>query len=128
MSAEPLRLFISLYLDENISRRLAALLRAEGFDAVSALELSQVRGEWSDEKQLAHATHDNRAILTRDRTDFLRLASEYGATGRIHSGIIVTEQLPLGEMLRRTLQLLDSITADEMRNTVRFLSNFADRG
>ena len=41
-------------------------------------------------------------------------------------GIIVTEQSGIGEVLRRLLALLDSVTADEMKNTFRYLSDFAD--
>ena len=46
MSAESVALFISLYVDEDSAyRRLPALLRAEGFDVISALELGQTGSE-----------------------------------------------------------------------------------
>jgi hypothetical protein len=47
--------------------------------------------------------------------------------GREHSGVIVTNQIPLGEMLRRTLRLLNTLTADEIRNQLRHLGEFAER-
>lgn len=127
MSDESVALFISLYTDEGLHRHLPALLRTEGFDVVSALELRQTGKEWDDGRQLAYAVSNHRAILSRNRNDFIRLAQEYEKDGREHYGIIITQQLPLGELARYLLRLLDSVTADEMKNTFRYLSDFADR-
>ncbi|HEY5043914.1 MAG TPA: hypothetical protein VIK53_18225 [Verrucomicrobiae bacterium] len=41
--------------------------------------------------------------------------------GREHAGIIVSKQLPVGEMLRRLLALLQKESSDSMRGQVRFL-------
>jgi len=128
MSDETIALFISLYVDEDSAyRRLSALLRAEGFDAVSALELGHTGSEWDDEKQLTYAAENKRAILTRNAKDFRPLADKWGQTAREHYGVIITEQVGIGVVLRRLLRLLDSVTAGEMRNMVRYLSDFADR-
>jgi hypothetical protein len=125
MASEPVALFITLYLDADISRHLAELLRNEGFDVVSAWEVSHEA--WSDAKQLAYAAENQRAILTYDLGDYPPLAQEYFEAGRDHFGIILSEQLPIGELRRRMLRLLDRVTRDEMINNVRFLSDFADR-
>ena len=127
MSAESVALFISLYLDEDVYRRLPALLRAEGYDAISARELGHTGSEWDDEKQLTYATENKRAILTHNEKDFKPLAQKWEQARREHYGIIVTEQSGIGEVLRRLLALLDSVTAGEMKNTFRYLSDFADR-
>ena len=127
MSTEPVALFISLYLDEDVYRRLPALLRAEGYDAISARELGHTGSEWDDEKQLTYATENKRAILTHNEKDFKPLAQKWEQVRREHYGIVVTEQSSIGVVLRRLLRLLDSVTADEMKNTFRYLSDFADR-
>ena len=44
--------FISLYLDEDVHKRAAAALRADGFDVVSVAELNR-RG-YSDEESFLH--------------------------------------------------------------------------
>ena len=38
---------------------------------------------------------------------------------KTHYGIIVSDQLTIGETLRRLLNLLNRITADEMQNEIR---------
>ena len=35
--------------------------------------------------------------------------------------------MPIGEMLRRTLKLLNTVTADEMMNNIKNLAEFAER-
>jgi len=125
MADEPVALFVDLYLDADVDRDLANALRAEGFDVVSAWDLGRER--WSDPEQLDYAISTKRAILTHNTRHYIPLAQQYWQAGREHYGIIVSEQLPPGELLRRLLRLLDRITRDEMVNTVRFLSDFADR-
>jgi len=51
---------------------------------------------------------------------------EWWNAGQSHHGIIVSEQLPVGEMLRRTLKLLNTVTADEMMNNIKNLAEFAE--
>lgn len=47
--------------------------------------------------------------------------------GREHFGIIVSTRIEIGELLRRTLRILDQVTADEMYNSLRHLNDFAER-
>lgn len=116
------RIFVALYLDADVSRKLAKALRENGFDAVSAVEVGNAK--LSDLAQFNYAIGDQRAILTYDSKDFARLFDEYWQAGKEHYGIIVSEQLPVSEMLKRLLRLLDSVTADEMKNSFRNLGEF----
>ena len=125
MSDEPIALFIALYLDADVYLRLAELLRDEGFDVISAREVGH--DAWSAAEQLAYAASTRRAILTHNRDDFILLAQEYAEAEREHYGIVVSEQLSVGEIERRVLRLLDQVTAEEMKNAFRYLSDFADR-
>ena len=52
------------------------------------------------------------------------LVSDWFYAGRQHFGLIISAQLPRGELLRRVLNLLNSVTADDMMNSVRFLEGF----
>ena len=53
--------------------------------------------------------------------------TSWSSEGREHAGIILSVQMPIGGLLKRMLRLLDQVTADEMKNNLRYLSDFADR-
>jgi uncharacterized protein with PIN domain len=114
---------IKLYVDADITPKLARALRAQGYDAISAHETGNA--EASDVEHMAFAAAEQRALLTCNARDFTPLFEDYWFAGREHSGVIVSEQLEFGEMLRRTIALLERITAAEMRNNWRNLAEFA---
>jgi predicted nuclease of predicted toxin-antitoxin system len=120
------RLFIAIYTDEDISSELAPMLRERGFEAQSALEAEMIAAE--DGEQLAFASARDMAILTSNVADFVRLAHEYALAGRPHAGIIISsEQFSrrrMGDLLRMILRLLNTLSADELRNNVVYLQNF----
>lgn len=118
-------LSVALYLDADVDRKLAEQLRAKGFEAISAREVGN--DELSDEAQLAYAVAQKRALLTHNVRHFVPMFKEWWNAGKSHHGIIVSEQLPIGEMLRRTLELLNTITADEMVNNIKNLAEFAEQ-
>jgi len=115
-------LFIRLYLDEDVHKRVASALRLRHFDVISAHEV----GRWgfSDEEQLTYAATEGRALFTYNTPDYLRLHLDWLQRGKEHYGIIVSDQLPIGETVRRLLNLLNRVTADEMRNEIRWLQAF----
>lgn len=118
MTGKPIKLF----LDEHIWRGLTNALHELGYDALHVVDAG--RRELDDDKQLSFAAEQGRAILTYNAKDFAPLASIWYETGRDHAGIILSEELERGELLRRTKNLLSSISSEEMANTVRFLQEF----
>lgn len=120
--AAPSPLFIRLYVDEDVHPMVAAALRARGFDAISVHETGR-RG-LADSEQMVFAVTMERALLTFNMVDFLELHRERLKTGQSHWGIILCEQAPVGEMVRRLLNLLNRVTADELRNQVYWLQSF----
>ncbi len=118
-------LFIRLYTDADVHGKLARLVRQRGFDAVSAYEVGN--GGLDDPEQLAYAASQRRAIVTCNIKHFAPLFDEYWQASQEHYGIIVSAQLPIGEMLRRVLLLLNSVSVDEMRNNYKNLAEFAER-
>ncbi|MCX7841436.1 MAG: DUF5615 family PIN-like protein, partial [Anaerolineae bacterium] len=93
--------FIRLYLDEDVHKRVASALRLRHYDVLSAHEL----GRWglSDEDQLLFATAEGRALFTFNPRDYVRLHCEWLQHHREHAGIIVSDQLAIGETVRRLL-------------------------
>jgi predicted nuclease of predicted toxin-antitoxin system len=110
---------IRLLLDEDVWQGLAAVLREAGYDAVSVTEAG--RKGFSDEEILAHAIAEGRAVLTHNIQDFAPLAETYFLQAIEHLGIIVARQFEKGELLRRTLALLDTLTPESLANTLRFV-------
>ena len=115
-------LFIAIYTDADLTKALAKELRRNGFDAIAAKELGY--GKWSDEQHLEFAVSQGRAVVTKNRGDFLRLYDEYWQAGKIHYGTIITDEQRPGELLRRMLRLLDSVSAEEMMNNYKYLAEF----
>src|SRR3712207_4043132 len=90
---------LRLYIDTDITPRLAQALRAAGYDAVSAYELGHAH--LADADHLAFAAAEGRALLSCNARDFTPLFEDYWFAGRGHAGVIVSEQLEFGELLRR---------------------------
>ena len=107
-------LFIRLLLDEDVQRRAASGLRLRHFDVVSVHEVSRVG--LSDEEQLSYAVSEKRSLFSYNQRDYLKLHHDWLQLGKEHSGIVLSDQIPVREALDRLLHLLNQITADEMRN------------
>jgi len=78
---------VKLYLDEDLSRAIAALLRKRGMDVSAAQEVGSI--QLDDRAQLAYATREGRAIVTANVVDFIELAHEAVATNTEHAGILL---------------------------------------
>jgi hypothetical protein len=101
-------------------------LRHRGLDVSSSRELALL--QCSDEKQLAWAFEQRRAVYTYNASDFCRLHSEFIRHGRHHAGIIIGDQqvLSIGEQLRRLLRIGEARTAADIGDKLEFLSNWSD--
>lgn len=114
---------IHLYFDEDSMRHaLVEALRARGVDVLTALEADMI--ERADEEHLGYATAQSRVLCSFNVEDFYRLHTTYLAEGKSHAGMILAQQqrYSVGEQMRRLLKLIATKSADEMRNSVEFLS------
>lgn len=110
---------ILFLLDEDVHSVLAGALRKRGYDAIHVQELDR-KGR-PDEEQLHFAVLQNRCIVTFNVADFVKLHNEYVQAERQHWGIVVSQQIPIGETLRRLLELLQNYTSETMKNRLEFL-------
>lgn len=117
---------IRLYLDEDVWPGLAVALREQGYDIVHAYEVD--RGGLTDEEQLAYAASEDRTLLTHNSRDFAPLVVDYFFREQPHAGVILAEQLERGELIRRTHSLLRSVSAEEIKDGLRFLAEFKSSG
>jgi predicted nuclease of predicted toxin-antitoxin system len=113
---------ICLLLDEDVRPLLAETLRQRGFDARHVDEPK--RSGLSDAEQLAFAAKQRRAFLTHNIRDFVLLDRAYRMKGLTHYGILVCDQVPFRELLRRTLRCLDRESEADIRNRVIWLQDF----
>lgn len=108
-----------LLLDEDVWPGLAEALSQAGHDAVSVHAIA--RQGFSDEAQMAFAIAENRIVISHNIRDFAPLAQMYAQADISHPGIIVAAQFEKGTLIRRVLTLLNSLTPEQLQNTLRFV-------
>ena len=98
-----------LYSNENFPYPVVEELRRLGHDVLTIQEIGQANQEYPDEDVLASASGDDRAVLTINRQDFIRLHRRFPD----HSGIVVcTADLDFTGQARRiheAIQAYDSL-------------------
>lgn len=116
---------IKLYLDEDVDPLLAKVLRDRGYDVLSVQEAG--KRTVSDHKQFEFATSHGRVFFTHNIKHFVKLSNEYSKSGKNHSGIIVSDQLPFKELLKRTLRFLDRYSKEDITNRFFWLQDFKQK-
>jgi predicted nuclease of predicted toxin-antitoxin system len=110
---------VKLYLDENVPEAIAAAIRLRGYDVTTVKDAE--RKAASDLDQLRYASLQKRVLFTFNVADFVKLHEEFLSSGRRHSGILLSKQLPVGIIVKRLLKLLSRLRADEIENNIIWL-------
>lgn len=113
------KLFIEIYLDENVHVLIAKILCSHGFKAITTQEVR--RKGASDPEQLEYANNQGYALITHNRVDFEELAKDYFASGKKHCGIIIAADNSPQEIARRLAAVLNDFTANEMKNQIIYI-------
>lgn len=114
------KLFISLYLDEDVSVKIAVNLKNRGFDVLHAVDTGMLSA--SDETQLNKAISEKRTFLTHNKKHFRILHDQYIASGKKHFGIIVASRKRNSfETIKRLLDIIQTFSPEEMENQIRFI-------
>lgn len=80
----------SLYANENFPLQVVLALRALGHDVLTSLEAGNANRAIPDDEVLRFAGENQRALLTINKRDFIRLHKRESH----HAGIIVCTQAP----------------------------------
>lgn len=118
-----------LLLDEMYPAHLARALRERAMDVTGVDERDPLKG-LADEELLVIAAREERAIVSENVSDFMRLYGEWAAAGRDHAGVVIAlssrfSRTPAGyETLVTALAELCSERSDRdpLRNAVHFLT------
>jgi hypothetical protein len=100
---------VKFYLDEDLSPKIAVVLRKSGIDAVSAHEVGMC--ELSDKEQLDFAAKDKRCMVTRNRDDFVRLTVQFFNDQRPHGGIVIVPYTLPGDQFSRIANLIRTFSS-----------------
>ena len=93
------------YLDEDISPKVAEILRKSNVDTVSAHEVD--RTGIADAEQLDYAASHGRCMVTRNRNDFIRLTVQFFNEQRAHRGVLIIPHTIPGDRFSLTAKSLE---------------------
>ena len=101
---------MKFYFDEDISPKVAELLRKKGIDAVSAHEIGMIGA--SDEEQLIRAVNEKRVMVTRNRNDFIELTVRFFEDLKPHHSLLIIPHSIPGNDFNLLANLLYKHTKD----------------
>ncbi len=113
------RIFIELYLDEDVDVLAARKLEAHGFSVLTTRDAGQLGN--TDIEQLEYAVANRKTLVTHNRADFEILARDFFNSNRQHYGLILASRHSAHEVANRLLIILNKVTADEMKNQIRYI-------
>jgi hypothetical protein len=113
---------VKLYLDEDISPKVAEILRKKGLEAVSAHETGML--EASDDEQLAFAASEGRAMVTRNRDDYITLSVQFFEDLKLHKGVIIVPYTIPGSEFSKLATLLIKFSKERPKGLASYTVEF----
>ncbi|MGB0091931.1 MAG: DUF5615 family PIN-like protein [Solirubrobacteraceae bacterium] len=117
-------------LDEQLSPRIAELLRSRGHDVQAVGERADIAGK-SDRLILEVAASEDRVVITNNVKDFRPIAAERLARGESHAGLILlpskrSRTRAVVELLADALQRIFDEHPGGLHATERWIPPLAD--
>jgi hypothetical protein len=95
---------MNYYLDEDLSPKIAIILKKNGIDAISAHEVNMQTK--SDIEQMEYAYKEKRCMVTRNINDFIKLTVQFFNESRSHYGIIIISYKHPGDKFAESAKIL----------------------
>jgi len=100
---------MKFYLDEDLSPKIAQILRKNGVNASSCHEVGMVGA--SDLEQLECAAREKRCLVTRNRDDFIKLTLQFFSDHRPHYGVLIVPYTIPGDRFSQIARLLKAFAS-----------------
>ncbi|MCP4578711.1 MAG: hypothetical protein GY846_20740 [Deltaproteobacteria bacterium] len=113
------------YLDEDISPKIAAILNKRRVDVVSTHDVNM--NQASDRAQLEHAASTGRAVVTRNRNDFIRLTVQFFNDLRPHFGVLIVPYSIPGDNFRLLAEALEKYASQHPSEMEPYTIDFLQR-
>jgi len=113
---------MKFYLDEDLSPKIAEILRRSGIDALSAHEVGMC--EVSDQNQLDFAAKGKRCLVTRNRDDFIRLTVQFFNDQRPYCGVLIVPYTLPGDQFSRIASLIKKFSSPHQKGSAPYSITF----
>ena len=113
------------YLDENISSKVAHILKKHQVDAVSTHDANMTQA--SDRAQLEYAVSTERTMVTRNRDDFIRLTVQFFNDLRPHFGVLIIPYSIPGDNFRLMADALKKYASQHPSGMEPYTIDFLQR-
>jgi len=116
---------VKFYLDEDISPKVAQILRKKNIDAISAHEVGMLGA--SDEDQLTAAAAEGRVLVTRNRDDFIILTVRFFEDLKPHRGLLIVPHTIPGSDFSLLSNLLTTFAKKHPKGLTTYTIEFLSR-
>ncbi len=110
------------YLDEDLSPKVAEILRQDGVDAESAFDAGMLQA--GDLEQLEYAASKKRCMVTRNRNDFIRLTVLFFNENRPHHGVLIVPYSYPGDRFARLAKALKKYALNHKKGLEPYTIDF----
>lgn len=114
---------IRLYLDEDtMGKGLVRALRSRAIEVVVAYDIGMAGRE--DAEHLSYSTSQDLVLYSFNRGDYMDVHTSLLESGLSHAGIVLgaNNRYSIGEQMRRLVRLVETLSVEQMRDRVEFLS------
>ena len=113
---------MKFYLDEDLSPKIAEIVRKSRIDALSAHEAGMC--ESSDQSQLDFAATEKTCLVTRNRDDFIRLTVRFFNDQRPHCGVLIIPYALPGDQFSRIANLIKKFSSRHQKGLAPYSISF----